>query len=441
MNIIPENKKKLTRWLIGIATACILIFLGVQNIDAVAGALSWCIGIMMPLVVGGGIAVILNVPMRALEENLWKKSKNSFLIKIRRPVAFLISLIVIIGILTGVVIIVLPTLVETLKMVAQSSIDLVNKFSAMSDEEILALPFGEILLDIDWDHLLDSLKSWVTDRAHGIVHTVFGTVTSLVGSIIDLFVSVAFAIYLLFSKRTLKRQAKRIVRAWLPETKSSWILHASHLTNLNFRNFIAGQFIEALILAALCFVGMLIFGFPYAAMISTLVGVTAIIPVIGGFIGGGVGAFLILTVDPIRALWFVVYLIILQQIEGNVIYPRVMGSRVNLSAMWVLAAVTVGGGIGGPIGMLLGVPLASTVYTLIKEATEKREAELGITKVAEVEEPSQEKPLDEATIADSEVIDIPLNIPTENPPMEKQPEPITKEKPKAQTKKSKKSKK
>jgi hypothetical protein len=119
---------------------------------------------------------------------------------------------------------------------------------------------------------------------------------------------------------------------------------------------------------------MIIIGFPYAAMISTLVGVTALIPVIGSFIGGGVGAFMILTVDPIKAIWFIVYIIVLQQIEGNVIYPRVMGNRVNLSAMWILAAVTIGGGIGGPVGMLIGVPLASTAYTLFKEATQSRES-------------------------------------------------------------------
>ena len=406
MNIIPENKRKLSRWLIGVATAIILIFLGVQNIDAVASVLSWCAGIAMPLIVGGGISLILNVPMRTLEENLWKNSKNKLLCKIRRPVAFIISLIMIIGIVAGVIMIVLPTLVETIKAVAQSAIELVNRFRAMSEEEILALPFGEMLMDIDWDQLLDSLKGWLTNSARGIVNTVFGTVTSLLGSIIDLFVSVAFAIYLLFSKKVLKRQAKRLVHAWLPEAKSSWLIHAASVANVNLRNFIAGQFLEALVLAAMCFIGMLIFGFPYAAMI-------------GGFIGGGVGAFLILVTDPIKALWFVVYLVVLQQIEGNVVYPRVMGNKVHLSAMWILAAVTIGGGIAGPIGMLIGVPLASTAYVLLKEATERREAERGIIPVSEDEEikaseetctqAAEDMPIDGA------VLEIPDLAPIEEP--------------------------
>lgn len=431
MNIIPENKRRLTKWLIGLASAIILIFLGIQNIDAVASALSWCAGIAMPLIVGGGISLILNVPMRTLEENLWKNSKNKLLCKIRRPVAFILSLIMIIGIVAGAIMIVLPTLVETVKAVAQSAIELVNRFRAMSEEEILALPFGELLMDIDWDQLLDSLKSWLTTSARSIVNTVFGTVTSLLGSIIDLFVSVAFAIYLLFSKRVLKRQAMRLVRAWLPEARSSWLIHAASVANVNLRNFIAGQFLEALVLAAMCFIGMLIFGFPYAAMISTLVGVTALVPVIGGFIGGGVGAFLILVTDPIKALWFVVYLVVLQQIEGNVVYPRVMGNKVHLSAMWILAAVTIGGGIAGPIGMLIGVPLASTAYVLLKEATERREAERGITPVGEDEvleateeiytEAAEDMPIDGA------VLEIPDPAPIEEP---------IREEPKAQPKKA-----
>lgn len=376
MNITPENKKKLTRWIIGICAACILIFLGAQNIDVVADALSWLAGIAMPLIIGAAIALILNVPMRFLEERLWIKSKKTFWCKARRPIAFILAFVLIVGILFGVVMIILPTLIETVKVIVQSAIDIVNRFNSMSKEEIAELPFGQILLDIDWTHLVDSLKSWLRNQANGIVNTLFGTVTSFVAVIIDLFVSVAFAIYLLFSKETLKKQAKRIVKAWIPAKKADWLIHAFSVANVNFKSFISGQFLEAVILGVLCFIGMIVFRFPYAAMISTMVGVTALVPVIGGFIGGGIGAFMILTVEPIKALWFVVYLVVLQQLEGNIIYPRVMGNRVNLSAMWILAAVTIGGGIGGPVGMLLGVPLASTFAILFNEATQKRELAL-----------------------------------------------------------------
>ena len=373
MNIIPENKKKLTKWLIGIAAACILIFLGVQNIDAVAAAFSWIAGIAMPLIIGCAIAVILNVPMHFFEDHLWKNSKKPFLCKLRKTVAFLISLILIVGILVGIVVVVLPTLVETVKVLIQSAAEMVNRFNSMSDEEISKLPFGEILLNINWSSLVDSLKSWLGTESSNIVNTIFGTVTSFVVVVIDLFVAIAFAIYLLFGKESLKAHTKRVVRVWLPEKKANWLCHAFSVANVNFKSFIAGQFFEAVILAALCFIGMLIFGFPYPAMISTLVGVTALIPVIGGFIGGGVGAFIILTDSPVKALWFVVYLLVLQQLEGNIIYPKVMGNRMRLSAVWILAAVTIGGGIAGPIGMLLSVPLASTFYILFNEETDKRE--------------------------------------------------------------------
>lgn len=291
----------------------------------------------------------------------------------RRPFAFLLSLVLIIGILVGVVAIVIPVLADTITVIVQSAIDLVNKLNSISEAELAEMPFGQVLMDVDWKKLLVSLKSWLTNQADSIVNAVFGTVTSLVGGVFDLFVSVVFAIYILFSKDKLKQQAQRIVRVWLPKNVSEWSCHAVSVANVNFRNFVSGQFLEAVILGVLCFIGMLIFRFPYAAMIGTLVGVTALIPVVGGFIGGGIGAFMILTIDPMKAVLFIVYLVVLQQLEGNLIYPRVMGSRVNLPGMWILVAVTIGGGIGGPIGMLLSVPIASTAYTLFKEATSKRE--------------------------------------------------------------------
>ena len=376
MNITPEKKKRFTGWLLGIATACIIIFLCIQNISAVSKAFSWFAGIAMPLLVGVAMAVVVNVPMRSLEKILWKKSKRPFLCKLRRIVAFLLSLIFILGIFVGAVMLVLPTLIDTVTVLAQSAFELVDRISSMDQSEISELPFGQMILEIDWEDLVNSIKTWVSDRSHAIVNTIFGTASSLVVAIIDFFVAVAFSVYLLFSKEKLKGQFERIVKAWIPKEKGDWILHAFSVANHSLRSFIAGQSLEAVILGLLCFLGMLIFNFPYAAMISTLVGVTALVPIIGGFIGGGIGAFMILTQDPIKALWFVVYLVVLQLLEGNIIYPKVMGDRVNLSAMIVLAAVTIGGGIAGPVGMLLSVPLASTAYVLFKEATIKRENEM-----------------------------------------------------------------
>ncbi|MBP3692011.1 MAG: AI-2E family transporter [Clostridia bacterium] len=373
MDFNSKKLKSLSRWIIGIAAACIIIFLAIENIGVVAGAVSWVLNLVMPLIVGFAIALILNVPMRWLETKLFKKSKKPFWQKLRRPLAFIISLVLILGILVGVIWLVIPALVDAVKVIVQSVIDFINKISAMDKAEIAELPFGNALLNIDWGKMLTTLQDWLKNQSGNIVNTAFGTISSLLGGIFDLFVSLVFSVYILFGKETLKKQFLRLVNAWLPKRFSAWLVHALSIANTNFRNFVSGQSIEAVILGTLCLIGMLILGIPYAPMVSALVGVTALIPVVGAFIGAIVGGFMILTVQPIKAVIFVVFLVILQQLEGNIIYPKVMGNKVNLPGMWILAVVTVGGTLAGPVGMLLSVPIGSTAYVLIKEATAKRE--------------------------------------------------------------------
>jgi predicted PurR-regulated permease PerM len=284
----------------------------------------------------------------------------------------LLAILFMVGIMIGVVAVVLPTLIDTVKIVIRSAIDMVNEFNAMSESEIAELPFGEMLLDVDWNSLLESAKSWLTSKVSLITNTVFGTITSLFGGIMDIFVSIVFAVYILMSKKRLTAQLKRIVRAWLPRKIGDWCCHAAKILIVNFKNFISAQFFEAIILGVMCFVSMLIFGFPYAAMVSVLVGITALIPVVGALIGGGVGAFLMLTVDPMKAVWFVVFFLVLQQIEGNLIYPKVVGKSVGLPGIWVLVAVTIGGTVGGVIGILLSVPLCSVIYNLLSHLVKVR---------------------------------------------------------------------
>ena len=185
---------------------------------------------------------------------------------------------------------------------------------------------------------------------------------------------VSFSIYILANKEKLKRQISRLIRVWLPKKFGEWSIHVASVCGRNFKLFVAGQTTEAIILGTLCAIGMLILRIPYAPMIGALVGVTALIPYVGAWIATLIGAFMILTVNPFKALVFVIFLLTLQQIEGNAIYPKVVGAKINLPAMWVLAAITVGGNLGGPIGMLLGVPAAASAYALLKEATDKREA-------------------------------------------------------------------
>ncbi len=376
MELTTEKIKKLSKWIIGIVAVCILIFLGVQNINVVADAVSWCVSLISPLILGFAFAVVLNVPMSFFEAHIGKKKSNKALSKIRRPLCFILALALIIGVLVGIIWLVIPELAGAVKLIVQSVIDLVNKLNAMNEEELSRLPLGNVLLSVDWNKLVVTLQMWIKNQGGVIMNTAITTVTSLVGSVFDFFVAFVFSVYLLFNKETLKKQAKRLVRAWLHNNFGEWLIHASSVVSKNFKSFISGQSLEAVILGLLCMVGMLILRIPYAPMVGALVGVTALIPVVGAFIGTIVGAFMILTVNPVKAVVFVVYLLILQQIEGNLIYPKVMGSRVNLPGMWILASVTVGGGIGGPMGMLLSVPIASSAYMLIKEATVKRERAL-----------------------------------------------------------------
>ncbi len=380
MNLTPEKRKKLSWRVIGIVAVCILIFLGIQNIGTVANAVNWVFGLITPLILGCAFALVLNVPMSFFELHLWSKAQKTFLQKLRRPLAYIISLVLIIGIVIGVIWLVIPELLAAFKVIIQEIIDLVTRLSSMSEAELAELPLGNVLLKIEWDDVLAKMQSWLKDQGGTLLNTaldtVIGTIGSLVGGIFDFFVSFVFSIYILFSKESLKRQSCRFVRAWLPKGFGEWSIHGASVLSINFRNFISGQTLEAVILGVLCMLGMWILRIPYAPMVGALVGVTALIPVVGGFIGAGVGAFMILTVDPIKAIIFLVFIVILQQLEGNLIYPKVMGSRVNLPGMWILAAVTIGGAIAGPVGMLLSVPLASTMYILLREATEKREKKL-----------------------------------------------------------------
>lgn len=373
MDFNPENRKKLTKWLIGIVAACILIFLGVQNVDVIAKAVSWAVGLIKPLLLGLAFALILNVPMRFFENHLWPKAVRPLALKLRRPIAYIISLVMILGILAGVVWLVIPELVEAVKLIGSSVADFVRRISVMDAQELAGRPFGKFLLGIDWEGMLPAAENWLREQGGNIMNTVVGTIGSVVGGVVDLFVAIVFSIYILFSKDVLKAQAKRLIRVWLPERFGAWMIHAASVASTNFRSFVSGQTLDGVILGSLCIIGMLILGIPYAPMVGTLVGVAALVPVVGSLVGAVVGAFMILTVSPIKAVIFLIFLVVLQQLEGNIIYPRVMGSRVNLPAMWILAAVTVGGSVAGPIGMLLAVPIASTVYILFREATENRE--------------------------------------------------------------------
>lgn len=373
-----EQAKNLSKWLIGTATVCILIYLGVKNMNVVAGAVSWVAGLLSPLILGFFFALILNVPMRFFEMRIWPETESPTLKKLRRPVSFIVSLAVILAVIVGIVWLVIPELVNAVMVISQSIIDLIGDLTAMDQQALSELPFGKALLSIDWEGIISSLQTWLKDQGGTIMDTAFSTIGSIVGGVFNFFISFIFAVYVLFGKETLKKQTIRLINAWFPKKFGAWFIHAASVANTNFRNFVSGQTLEAVILGLLCMAGMFILRLPYAPMVGALVGVTAFIPIVGAWIGAIVGAFMIFTIAPVKAVVFIIFLLVLQQLEGNIIYPKVMGSRVNLPGIWILVAVTIGGSIAGPLGMLLSVPISSTAYVLLREATQAREQKLAL---------------------------------------------------------------
>ena len=374
INITDKTKiRKITKWIIGVVTVCILIYLAIRHLDMIAVGISWLVGITFPILLGTVMALVLNVPMRPIEKHLHIKKE-----KAKRPLAIVLSLVLVLGIFIGIAFLVVPEIVNTVRLVAQIVMSGIDQ--AASWEQTLdfsQLPFGEYLqqVDIDWTGLKNNLENWTISQRNVLLQQAAGAVSSIASGFMNFFIGLVFSIYVLANKEKLKRQTLRLIHVWLPQRFGSALVHVVSVCNRSFRNFIAGQATEALILGMLCTIGMLVLRLPYAPMVGALVGVTALIPIVGAFIGTIVGAFLILTVSPFKAFIFVIFLVILQQIEGNLIYPKVMGARIKLPAIWVFAAVTVGGNLAGPVGMLLGVPAASAAYELLKEATSKRESD------------------------------------------------------------------
>jgi len=390
------------------AAGLITLYCVLQKLSVVAAGVEWFFGIVSPVLIGFIIAFVLNLPMRSLEA-LWDKcelgirrfiakkkqekkrkgtpedatvTNHPVVVKIgkvsgalRRPVCLLVSIVIIIALLVAVINLVLPEIGKTMMLLVEGVpgwLEKVRTWCIQYAEEYPVISETISELDIDWESTARSLLEKIGPGTLGVVGNTFAGIIRAVGGIIDFVIALIFAIYVLFSKETLARQIKKFFKAFLTDKANGVVLHVAQTSHDIFCAFVTGQCIEAVILGSLCAIGMLIFGFPYAAMIGVLVGVTALIPVVGGFIGAGVGAFLILMSDPFEALMFVLFIVILQQIEGNVIYPKVVGSSVGLPAMWVLASVTIGGGIGGIVGMLFAVPVASVLYTLLREVTTKR---------------------------------------------------------------------
>jgi len=305
--------------------------------------------------------------MTFYEKNIFKKAKKPVLIKIKRPVCMVLAFITLLAVIALIIGLVLPEFISAIMLVidyipdaADWVVEQLEKIEYVPDEII------EMITSIDWRSQIEKIVTVVTSGISDVMGIVISTVSTVVGGIVTAFLSIIFTIYILLDKEKLGNQADRIAKKYLSEKLYGKVRYVLSVLNICFKKYIVGQCTEAVILGLLCTVGMWILGLPYATMIGALVAFTALIPVAGAFIGGGVGAFMILMVNPLQALIFVIYLVVLQQLEGNIIYPKVVGSSMGLPAIWVLAAVTIGGGVMGVFGMLIGVPIAAAVYVIIK---------------------------------------------------------------------------
>ncbi|MFI3200238.1 MAG: AI-2E family transporter [Eubacteriales bacterium] len=368
-----ENKnlleKKYLKQLMVIMIA-ILFYLVLQNINSVMSYIAGVLSMFLPFYVGIAIAFILNVPMTYMEKVWFRKWKLSQLKK--RLVAFIATL-------TGMVLIiyiVFALVVPELAITIQNLIDVqLPKFLKLLQGWLLSVEeyFPQYSLDaLDWDNIMKEAVNLVQNTAYGVVSHTVGIVGILISGITTAFIGFIFAVYLIFQKETLASHFKKLFYAIMPAKKVDYMLNVLSLSNQIFSNFLSGQCMEAVILGGMFFVSMTIFKMPYALLIGVLIAITALIPMFGAFIGLGIGCFLIVMMNPVQALWFVVLFFVLQQIEGNFIYPYVVGNTVGLPAIWVLVAVIVGGNMLGVLGMLLFIPMFSVVYALLKEFVKDR---------------------------------------------------------------------
>lgn len=351
-------------------------FLAIHYWSSLTGFVGVLFGAASSLLIGCVIAYVLNILMSFYEKYYFPKSKNNALIKSRRIVCLLGSMLTLVAVVALVVGLVLPELAACVRLlVSEIPLAIDAAVEWLEETGVLATVMTEesvaSLTSIDWQQKMTEVISVLAAGVGGVAQAAVGAVSATVSVVTQFVIGLIFAIYLLIGKETLGNQAGRLMDHYLKPAWNEKICYVLGVFDNSFHRFIVGQCIEAVVLGVLCIVGMTILRFPYAMMIGTLIGFTALIPVAGAYIGAGVGAFMILTVSPVQALIFLVFVVVLQQLEGNLIYPKVVGSSIGLPGVWVLAAVTIGGGIMGIPGMLLGVPTAASVYQLIKNDLNK----------------------------------------------------------------------
>lgn len=376
MEFSREKMRQIRRLMV---LAAVLVLAVIYSSQVFQGA-RFLLGIFTPFLMGGVIAFVLNIPMRAFEEKLFGQGKGKEAGKARRPLCLVLAIVSVLFVISIVVGTVVP-------QVASTAAEIGKKIPAFMDnviEEVdrLAKNYPEFteqidrlgLEEINWDSMLNSILDFMKNGAGDMLNSTVSVASGIISGIVNAVISFIFALYILVQKERLGDQGRRLLTAYLPEPVGRKILEICSLLYRNFSSFITGQCLEAVILGIMFAVAMSVCGMPYALMVGVLIAFTALIPIVGAFIGCGVGAFVILIDDPLLALWFVILFLVLQQLEGNLIYPKVVGNSVGLPAIWVLMAVSVGGSLFGIAGMLFFIPLMSSGYALLRESVNERNA-------------------------------------------------------------------
>lgn len=372
------NKTSVISWksCIKICLCAFLLFLSVYYWENISGIFNVAVSGAAPIIIGFAIAYVLNILMRFYERHYFPKLSNKKIIKkTRRPVCIMGAIVTLIGIVAIIVILVVPELISCVTfLVSEIPPLIVEILETEWVQKSIPVNILSSLSHVDWMSYISQIIKTLVEGIGSAVDVVISAVSSVVSAVITLVLSIIFSVYFLSGRDRINSQINRIMNSYLTEKITYRINYTTSVIDDSFHRYIVGQCTEAVILGVLCTLGMLLFRFPYAPMIGALVGFTALIPVAGAYIGAGVGAVMILTESPLKALLFLVFILVLQQLEGNIIYPKVVGDSVGLPAIWVLAAVTVGGALGGILGMLIGVPIVAAIYRLIREDVERREA-------------------------------------------------------------------
>ena len=396
-----ELNKKTMRNIFLVVAGSIVLYWALHETERMASVFTTVWTLFSPFIIGAAVAFVLNVPMRAIERGLKGIKKDGA----RRAVAILLTVLAIILVLTGVVYLVIPQVVATVESLVAEIPAFINRVIDFGRSWLAKNPeLMEWLYEYtdfgptDWTALLNQILTEFGDKVAGllnqltsVVEKAFSTLISFGAGVFNAILSLVFALYCLARKEILARQGRRLLYAFFPEKFCDETVRILRMTNSTFSNFISGQCLEAVILGVMFVISMSIFGMPYMPLVSVIICITALVPIVGAFVGCGLGAFFILVDDPLMALWFVVMFLVLQQIEGNLIYPRVVGTSIGLPGMWVLVAVAVGGDLMGVGGMLLMIPVTSVLYALLGEISARRLALKGIPREKLVEQPPQLK--------------------------------------------------